>query len=156
MLWPGSLQNDHVVSSVTQVAVPTREIFGGIPVSSQPPAWTLQQRKQSSISSHIQDASRLLRLPRSGVSKRPLLDASFQLHDRTLLGQRHSRKWEDVNSAEYHAMLTRGLGSIHFGFCTPEGQLKVRKLITSAVVDSCADYIVKTCVLIERYVFDIR
>ena len=35
-------------------------------------------------------------------------------------------KWEKVNSAEYHNTLTRGQATTHFGFRSPEGQLKVR------------------------------
>ena len=46
--------------------------------------------------------------------------------------------------------------TVHIGFRTPEGQLKVRRLTTCAVVDSCPDWIVETCVLIERRcVFDL-
>ena len=109
---------------------------------------TVQPRKQSSISSHIQDIQRLSCLSRTGMSTEPVLDASCQLHDRTLLGsQRQSRKRDKVNSAEYHRMLTRGRAATCIGFRASEGQLKVRRLIASAVVDSCLDYIA------ESYIF---
>ena len=40
--------------------------------------------------------------------------------------------------------------SVYIGFLASEGQLKVRRLIASAVVDSCSDYIVETFVMRER------
>ena len=53
-----------------------------------------------------------------------------------------AENWKKVNSAEYRRTLTRGPATTDIGLRSPEGQLKVRRLLTSAVVNSCLDYIV--------------
>ena len=60
-------------------------------------------------------------------------------------------KWDKVNSAEYHKTLTRGPATTRIGFRASEGKLEVRGLIASAVVDSCVNYIVETCILRGLY-----
>ena len=55
-----------------------------------------------------------------------------------------AEKWEKVNSAEHLRTLTRGPATAHIVCRTRKGQLEVRRLIASAVVDSCSDYIVET------------
>ena len=59
-------------------------------------------------------------------------------------------KWEKVNSAEYHGMLTRGAATTCIAFRASERQPEVRRLIASAVVDSCLYYIVESCILRTR------
>ena len=66
----------------------------------------------------------------ASVSKEPVLDASCRLHDGRLHGsQRKCGKWEKVNSAQYHRMLTRSPATTCIGFRASEGQLKVRRRI---------------------------
>ena len=67
-----------------------------------------------------------------------------------LNGKGRAGKWEKVNSAEFLKTSTRGPATTHIGFRIPEGQLKVRRLITSTVVDSCSDYAVETRTLRAR------
>ena len=56
-------------------------------------------------------------------------------------------KWEEVNSAEYHRMLTSGPATTCIGFRAAGGQLKVRRLFASSVVDGCLNNIVESCIL---------
>ena len=48
-------------------------------------------------------------------------------------------------------MFTRGPAIACIGFRASEGQRKVRRLIASAVVDTCLYYIVESCVVRTRY-----
>ena len=130
--------------------------LGGIPVASWPPVWT-GQRKQSSILSNMKGTSRLLRPSRTSECPRSLycmLLASYTI-GRCVDLKGRPEKGDEVNSAKNSRTLARGPATTHIGFRSPEGELEVRRLITSALVDSCSVYIVETCVLIERwYVFD--
>ena len=114
--------------------------------------------KLCSTSSHIRDTPRFSRLSRTWECPRRLywmIPASWT-KGHCLDSKGRAEKWEEVNSAEYNRTLTRGPATSHLGFRTPERQLEVRRLLTSAVVDSYSDWIVETCVLIERwYVFDL-
>ena len=56
-----------------------------------------------------------------------------------------------MNSAEYHRTFTRGPATTRIGFRASEGQLKVRRLLESALVDSCLNYIVESCISRARY-----
>ena len=56
-----------------------------------------------------------------------------------------------MNSAANHRTLSRGPGTTRIGFRASEGQLKVRRLLASALVDSCLNYIVESCILRARY-----
>ena len=139
------LQCGHFAISVTPVAASTMETFGGISVPSQPPVWTGHQRKQSSRSSHIQDTLRLSRL--SGTWEIPRSLYWMLLYSYTIghcsYPKGRADKWEEMNYAEYHRTLTRSPATAHIGFWTPEGLLKVRRLITSALADSCLIILLK-------------
>ena len=65
-------------------------------------------------------------------------------------------KWEKVNSAEYRRTLTRDPATTCIGFRASEGQLKVRRLLASAFVDSCLKYIFESCIFESTvYVFEL-
>ena len=104
---------------------------------------------------HIQDASRLSRLPGTWECPRSLywmFLASCTIRKR--LDPKHrAGKWEKVNNAEYPRTSTRGPATTCMGFHASEGQLKVRRLVSSAIVDSCLNYIVESCILRARYMF---
>ena len=83
-----------------------------------------------------------------GMPIEPVFDASCQLHDGTLLvSQGLSRKVGESEQRGVSRTLTGGPSTTRIGFRASEGQLKVRRLIASAVVDSCLNYIVESCVL---------
>ena len=152
MLYPGSLQNDNVVSRVTKVAASRRHLLVGF-LPLLPSVWTVQPRTESSSSSHIQDTSRLLHLPWTWECPRSLywmLLASYTI-GYCLDPKDRAGKWEKLNST------TRGPATTCIGFRAWEGQLKVRRRTASAVAHSCLNYIVETvetCVLRGRwYVF---
>ena len=152
-LYPGSPQKDHVVSSVTQVTAPTRAFFGGIPAPLAIGLKCLRSRKQPLTSSYIQDTSRLSRLSRTWECPRSLywmLLASYTIKH-CLDPQTEPESGTRVNSAEYHRTLTTGPATTRIGFRASEGQLKVRRLVAIAVVDSYLNYIVESCVLRAWY-----
>ena len=132
-------------------------IFGGIPDPLATGLKCVRLRKQPSTSSYIQDISRLSRLSRTWESPRSLywmLLASYTI-GHCLDPEDGVGKWDKVNSAECHRTLTRGPATTRSGFRASEGQLKVRRLVTSAVVDSCLNYIVESRILKARYVFEL-
>ena len=110
MLYPGSLQNDHVFSSVTEVAASTRNFLDG-------PVWTVQPRKQpSTFMSYIQDTSRLSCLPRTWKCPRSLywmLLASCTI-GHCLVPKDRAVKWDKMNSAEYHRIPCIGSAAQRF------------------------------------------
>ena len=80
-----------------------------------------------------------------------MLLASYTIGPHCLYPEDRARKWDKVNSAEYRRTLTRRLATTCIGFLASEGQRKVCGLLASAVVDSCLNYSVESCILRARY-----
>ena len=120
-LYPGSLRNDNLVSCVTEVAGSTREFLEGF-LPLQPPDWTVQPRKQSSTSSHIQG---LLRLSRTWECRRRvfiwMLLANYTI-GHCLDPKNRVGKSEKLSSAEYRRTLTSCPATTHIGFRVSGGQ----------------------------------
>ena len=126
ILYPGSVQNDHVVSSVTQLAVSMRDFLEA--------ARSVQPRiKQPSISSHIQDSSRRSSRRISRIWEYPRSLYGMLLASCTI-GQRLDPKdrageWEKVNSAETIGREPEAQRLLVFDFMHRKGSLRFVDLL---------------------------
>ena len=148
-LYTGFLQNNHVASSLLR-SQRLRGIFWIDSCSFSRRFELCNRVKIFDIVTYPRHITSLASVQSLGMSKRSL---HWMLLASCTIGHcldpneraRSGRKWTA------RTIIGREPETICVGFRTLEGQPKVRRIIASAVVDSCLNYIVETCILRARH-----